>query len=194
VHRNITKESTTLLYVVVYFMNSLLCYYFIGMGVGYALDLVVCSALGVDMYDCVYPTRTARFGHALTSTGIVNVCKAQYINDMRPLDENCKCRLVVCGVGVVITFTFCSTCTSGITRSYLNSIVPREAVASSLITTHNVVYQLTLMKDIRDAIVRDEFPEFVRGFLKNLYHGNLDKVPKWAIDALKEVNISIDHL
>jgi queuine/archaeosine tRNA-ribosyltransferase len=97
-------------------------------------------------------------------------------------------------VCVVLIITFYSTCTSGITRSYLNSIVPREAVASSLITTHNVVYQLTLMKDIRDAIMKDEFPAFVRLFLKNLYHGNLDKVPKWAIDALKEVNINIDHL
>lgn len=61
------------------------------MGVGYAVDLVVCSALGVDMYDCVFPTRTGRFGNALTPKGTVQLRNRRYANDDRPIDPECEC-------------------------------------------------------------------------------------------------------
>lgn len=61
------------------------------MGVGYALDLVVCVALGVDMFDCVFPTRTARFGSALTRFGSMNLTMKKYETDFRPIDEECGC-------------------------------------------------------------------------------------------------------
>jgi queuine tRNA-ribosyltransferase len=61
------------------------------MGVGYAVDLVVCSALGVDMFDCVFPTRTGRFGNALTARGTIQLRNQMYANDSRPIDADCNC-------------------------------------------------------------------------------------------------------
>uniref|UniRef100_A0A670KDM8 Queuine tRNA-ribosyltransferase catalytic subunit 1 n=1 Tax=Podarcis muralis TaxID=64176 RepID=A0A670KDM8_PODMU len=61
------------------------------MGVGYATDLVVCVALGCDMFDCVFPTRTARFGSALVPWGSLQLKNKQYAKDFRPIDENCDC-------------------------------------------------------------------------------------------------------
>jgi tRNA-guanine family transglycosylase len=63
------------------------------MGVGHQVDLVVCSALGVDMFDCVFPTRTARFGTALVfeAPGEINLKKAAYSTDFSPIDPSCTC-------------------------------------------------------------------------------------------------------
>ncbi|KAK1288544.1 hypothetical protein QJS10_CPB19g01369 [Acorus calamus] len=63
------------------------------MGVGYPLDIVVCSALGADMYDCVYPTRTARFGTALVPEGVLKLKHKAMANDDRPIDSSCTCML-----------------------------------------------------------------------------------------------------
>ena len=61
------------------------------MGVGYPVDLVVCVALGVDMFDCVYPTRTARFGVALVHTGTLRIKAKEYANQIEPLEKECNC-------------------------------------------------------------------------------------------------------
>ena len=60
---------------------------------GYAVDLVVCCALGVDMFDCVFPSRTARFGTALVMSGSLNLKQKQFKNDQRPIEEDCNCRV-----------------------------------------------------------------------------------------------------
>ena len=62
------------------------------MGVGYPEDLISCVALGVDMFDCVYPTRTARFGTAFTSHGLIRLRNHHFINDYTPIDHNCTCQ------------------------------------------------------------------------------------------------------
>ncbi|XP_063900490.1 queuine tRNA-ribosyltransferase catalytic subunit 1-like [Zophobas morio] len=141
------------------------------MGVGYATDLVVCSALGVDMYDCVFPTRTARFGVALTSTGSINLSQKKNQVDFVPIEASCSC----------------FTC-ENYTRAYLYSIF-NEEVAKHLITIHNLHYQLNLMSRIRESIISDTFPEFVVQFMKDLYPNN--KYPAWAVDALSSVNITL---
>jgi queuine tRNA-ribosyltransferase len=64
------------------------------MGVGYPLDLVVCSCLGVDMFDCVYPTRTARFGTAFTKKGEIKLKKPDYQSDFTSIDPGCTCSVV----------------------------------------------------------------------------------------------------
>ena len=62
------------------------------MGVGYALDLIVLTALGVDQFDCVFPTRTARFGHALLLNGLtLDVKSGEFQSDLRPVEEGCPC-------------------------------------------------------------------------------------------------------
>jgi queuine tRNA-ribosyltransferase len=61
------------------------------MGVGFPEDLVICVSLGVDMFDCVFPSRTARFGNALTDYGPMKLTSAQYKFDFRKIDEDCDC-------------------------------------------------------------------------------------------------------
>lgn len=143
------------------------------MGVGFAVDLIVCVALGIDMFDCVFPTRTARFGSGLTDTGLISLKNKKYEQDFRPIDEDCDC----------------STC-KHYTRAYLHCIVTLETVACHLVTVHNVAYQLRLMRRIRESIKENHFPEFVKSFMKNLYKS--DPIPKWIIEALAAVNIKFE--
>ncbi|XP_013109721.2 queuine tRNA-ribosyltransferase catalytic subunit [Stomoxys calcitrans] len=142
------------------------------MGVGFAADLVVCVALGIDMFDCVFPTRTARFGCALVMHGQLNLKQKKYALDMAPIDEDCEC----------------STC-KRYTRSYLHHIVTVESVSCSLLSVHNVAFQLRLMRAMRTAIERDQFPEFVKDFMDK--HFIDETVPKWIREALAAVNIHL---
>ena len=61
------------------------------MGVGYPVDLIVCSCLGADMFDCVFPMRTARFGNAFTKYGFMKVRNSEMATDFRPIEEGCQC-------------------------------------------------------------------------------------------------------
>ncbi|ORX97085.1 Queuine tRNA-ribosyltransferase [Basidiobolus meristosporus CBS 931.73] len=143
------------------------------MGVGYAEDLVVCSALGVDMYDCVFPTRTARFGNALLVTGSMNLKNARYANDFRPIDPECPCL----------------TC-KHYTRSYLHTIATKETVGCHLLSIHNIAFQMQLMKRLRQSIVEDRFPEFLRDFMYKRYK-KAGKYPQWIVNALGSVNVEL---
>ena len=140
------------------------------MGVGFASDLVVCVALGIDMFDCVFPTRTARFGCALVRTGQLNLRQKKYSLDLTPIDDKCKC----------------STC-QRYTKAYIHAVI-NDSIMCSLLTIHNVYFQLQLMRDIRRAIEEDKFPEFTIKFFGELYP---EDKPKWIVDALKSVNIEI---
>lgn len=142
------------------------------MGVGFAVDLVVCSALGADMFDCVFPTRTARFGCALTSNGQISLKHSKYKMDFGPIENNC----------------ICSTCKT-YTRAYLHQIISTETVSCSLLSMHNLTYQMQLMKSIRDSIKENKFPEFVQEFMTNMYPNK--NYPQWTIDAFHSVNIDL---
>ncbi|RZF41101.1 hypothetical protein LSTR_LSTR002733 [Laodelphax striatellus] len=143
------------------------------MGVGFASDLVVCVALGIDMFDCVFPTRTARFGCGLTESGQINLKKQAYQCDYRPIEEHCDC----------------STC-QRYTRAYLHSIVTVDTVACHLLTVHNISFQMRLMKSIQKSIEEDEFPEFVRDFMRKCFVNK--EYPEWIVEALSAVNIHLD--
>ena len=145
------------------------------MGVGYAVDLVVCVALGVDMFDCVYPTRTARFGTAITRGGNLSLRQAKFREDYAPIDSDCSCL----------------TCKT-YTRAYLHSIVTRETVGCHLLTIHNICFQLQLMRDVQKSIINSTFPSFVKSFLSGWY-GSVDPntYPRWVIEALSAVNITL---
>lgn len=142
------------------------------MGVGFAVDLVICSALGVDMFDCVFPTRTARFGCALTMTGQINLKKPKYAKDLNPIDKDC----------------WCNTC-KNYSRAYLNKIVNSLPVASTLLTEHNVTFQMRLMEEIRNSVSENRFPKFVESFMLGLYPDK--EYPSWIRDSLKAVNIEL---
>jgi len=146
------------------------------MGVGHQVDLVVCVALGSDMFDCVFPTRTARFGSALVfeHPGELNLKKANFKTDFRPIDEHCQC----------------STC-KNYTRAYLHTIVTKEPSACSLVSIHNVAHQLSLMKKARQAIIEDTFPDFVAQFMINLFPDK--NYPSWAQQGLSSVGINLPN-
>ena len=114
------------------------------MGVGTPEDLVEGVRRGIDMFDCVMPTRHARNGHLFTSTGVVKIRNAQYESDTRPLDEACGCY----------------TC-ANYTRSYLRHLDRcGEILAARLGTIHNLYFYISLMKSIREAIDQSRFDEF----------------------------------
>ena len=106
------------------------------MGVGTPQDLVYGVACGIDMFDCVLPTRNARNGWLYTSTGIIKIRNAKYRKDTRPLDEHCKC-----------------PCCLNFSRSYLRHLHQvKEPLSARLCTIHNIHYYLTLMKRIQESI------------------------------------------
>ncbi|CAG4968250.1 unnamed protein product [Colias eurytheme] len=145
------------------------------MGVGVAIDLVICVALGVDMFDCVFPTRTARFGCALVNKGQLNLKQKQYETDLNPIDKDCTC----------------STCKT-YTRAYLHCIVSVETVACHLISVHNIAFQMRLMRTMRDNIEKGTFPEFVKNFVNELYPDK--QFPTWVVNSLASVGINILEL
>ena len=140
-------------------------------GVGFANDMVVAIALGIDMFDCVFPTRTARFGCGLVRTGQLNLRNKKYETDLSPIDERCKC----------------STCKT-YSKAYIHSIINESSLMSSLLSVHNVYFQLQLMREIREAISENKFPQFVKDFMDELYP---DEKPKWIVESLASVNIDV---
>jgi queuine tRNA-ribosyltransferase len=118
------------------------------MGVGTPEDLVDSVRRGIDMFDCVMPTRHARNGHLFTSSGVLKIRNAQFEADTRPLDESCQCY----------------TCTH-YTRSYLRHLDKcGEILAARLGTIHNLFHYLSLMQTMRDAIAEQRFDHFVAEF------------------------------
>ena len=122
------------------------------MGVGTPEDLVEAVALGVDMFDCVLPTRNGRTGQAFTSRGKLNIKNAQWAKDQRPLDEACQC----------------SVCRRH-TRAYLRHLyLSGEMLASILLTHHNLAFFLDTMRRVRQSIRSGVFPIFRREFTERL--------------------------
>jgi len=114
------------------------------MGVGTPEDLVNAVSCGIDMFDCVLPTRNARNGWLYTSTGVVKIRNAQYEEDTRPLDEECSC----------------DTC-QNYSRSYLRHLLRNnEILGSRLNTQHNLHFYINLMREMREAIANQEFGQF----------------------------------
>jgi queuine tRNA-ribosyltransferase len=125
------------------------------MGVGTPEDLVDGVAAGVDMFDCVMPTRNARNGHLFTRFGDLRLRNARYKTDERPIDETCSC----------------TTC-HGFSRAYLHHLDRcGEMLGPMLTSIHNLHYYLNLMKEVREALDRGEFATFVRRFREDRGRG-----------------------
>jgi queuine tRNA-ribosyltransferase len=118
------------------------------MGVGTPEDLVEAVCRGIDMFDCVMPTRNARNGHLFTTFGVVKIRNAQYEFDTKPIDENCDCY----------------TC-QNYSRAYLRHLDKcQEMLGSRLNTIHNLHYYLSLMQGLREAIAAKQLSTFVAQF------------------------------
>jgi queuine tRNA-ribosyltransferase len=122
------------------------------MGVGTPEDLVESVARGVDMFDCVLPTRNGRNGQAFTSKGKINIKNARWTDDTKPLDEECGC----------------SVCRRH-SRAYLRHLfLAGEMLSSILLTHHNLAFFLDTMRRVRQSIRSDDFQKFQREFIEGL--------------------------
>jgi queuine tRNA-ribosyltransferase len=122
------------------------------MGVGTPEDLVEAVARGVDMFDCVIPTRNGRTGSAFTSRGKLNIRNSRFVDDPNPLDPDCTC----------------SVCTR-YSLSYLRHLYQAgEMGASTLISHHNLAFFLDTMRRVRQSISSGTFSRFRREFLSKL--------------------------
>ena len=116
------------------------------MGVGTPLDIVRAVQLGVDMFDCVIPTRHARNGYLYTSKGIVKIRNSENKDNLAPIDDNCSCY----------------TCTN-FSRSYLHHLdKTKEMLGSTLNTIHNLHYYLNLMRNLRLSIEQGTLQTFIK--------------------------------
>ena len=130
------------------------------MGVGKPSDIVGAVKRGIDMMDCVLPSRSGRTGQAFTHRGVVNIKNSRHQNDPRPLDFSCKC----------------PAC-KNYSRAYLHHVFKsQEIISSMLLTWHNLHYYQNLMDEIRTAILNKNFAEFELNFHENLRLGDLEPI------------------
>ncbi len=121
------------------------------MGLGRPQDIVNLVEEGIDMFDCVLPTRSGRFGRAYTYNGIVILKNSKYINDFSPIEQGCKC----------------FACTH-YSRAFLRHlIIADEILGITMVSLHNVYFYINLFEKIRDAILNDKFSQWKQQFLEN---------------------------
>ena len=120
------------------------------MGVGEPLDMLESIEKGVDMFDCVLPTRLARHGNAFTQHGKINLKNAKYKEDFHPLDEHCDCY----------------TC-KNYTKAYIRHLITaKETLGGRLLSIHNIRFLIKLMEGAREAIKNNKYKEYKENFLK----------------------------
>ena len=125
------------------------------MGVGSPDALIECSIRGIDMFDCVLPTRIARNGTCMTSHGRVTIKNAKYAEDLGPLDENCDCY----------------TC-KNYSRAYIRHLIKAEETFGIRLTTyHNLHFYLQIMKEMRESIEENRFLEWKSEFIRDRSRG-----------------------
>ena len=121
------------------------------LGIGEPEDLFMGVENGVDLFDCVGPTRIARNGSLFTRFGKINLLNEKYKNDFSPIEDDCKC----------------STC-KNYTKAYLSHLFrSKEMLGATLATIHNVYFINKLVQDMRTSILENRFTEFKNSFLKD---------------------------
>ena len=135
------------------------------MGVGKPSDIVGAVLRGIDMFDCVMPTRSGRTAQAFTRRGTVNLRNARHMDDPRPLDEHCTC----------------PACRN-YSRAYLHHLVrAEEMLGPMLLTWHNIQYYQDLTAGLRDAIANGTTQQFVADFEAGQALGDLEEVPVYGL-------------
>jgi len=172
------------------------------MGVGYPEDLVVCVALGVDMFDCVYPCRTARFGTALVEDGTMKLKHSQFETDTHCMDDTLRETNKVWWDHSMPQEQLSGSqettqggsqpdeySTNQYSRAYMNRVAARESAGCNVTTQHNIRYMMQLMKEMREAIREERFEKYVQDFFTR--HHPKGDYPAWAVTALRSVNIEL---
>ena len=125
------------------------------MGIGEPIDIIEGVIRGIDIFDCVLPTRIARHGQVFTKHGKMNLNNSKYREDFSPIDKECDC------------YT-CKNYTKAYLRHLLNT---GEMLGGRLLSIHNIRYLIRLTEEIREAIKEDRLLEFKDNFVKDYYHG-----------------------
>ena len=129
------------------------------MGVGYPKDIIESVRLGVDMFDCVIPTRSGRTGKIFTKTGTLNIKNARHKNDPRPIEEGCSCKV----------------CSNKVSRAYLHHLFnTNEMLGSIYLTIHNISHYIQLMSNLRSAINDNNFKETSNYLLNQYKKGDIE--------------------
>ena len=144
------------------------------MGVGHPIDILVCVALGCDQFDCVWPTRIARTGTALVRDPRREVVLKTKVTDPEilkgPLDKTCNCH----------------TCRN-YSYGYIQMMIKNKASSvCTMVSVHNIAHHKQFMLEIRESLMKNRFPDFVRFYLKQV-----DYYPRWALDAFEKVGIEV---
>jgi queuine tRNA-ribosyltransferase len=127
------------------------------MGVGRPQDIVEAVRRGIDMFDCVMPTRNARNGFLFTRTGTLRIRNARYAQDTRVIEDGCGCY----------------TCSNGFSRAYLRHLDRcNEILGCQLATMHNLHFYLTLMRELREAIEARKLDDHIAEFYARLHGGD----------------------
>ena len=129
------------------------------MGVGYPKDIIEAVRLGVDMFDCVIPTRSGRTGKIFTKTGTLNIKNARHKNDPRPIEEGCSCKV----------------CSNKVSRAYLHHLFnTNEMLGSIYLTIHNISHYIQLMSNLRSAINDNNYKETSNYLLNQYKKGDIE--------------------
>jgi len=129
------------------------------MGVGYPKDIIEAVKLGVDMFDCVIPTRSGRTGKIFTKTGTLNIKNSRHKNDPRPVEEECSCKI----------------CSNKISRAYLHHLFnTNEMLGTIYLTIHNINHYIQLMSILRTAINSNNFNETSNYLLNQYKKGDIE--------------------
>lgn len=128
------------------------------MGVGDPIDLIENTMRGIDIFDCVAPTRLARHGHAYTKKGKINIKNSQYKEDFSGIESDCNC--YAC---------------KNYSKAYIRHLLSvKESFGGRLLSIHNIQFLINLMKEIRDNIKTDTLEEFRDNFIHNYYGDNYE--------------------
>jgi len=126
------------------------------MGVGEPIDILEGVSRGIDMFDCVLPTRLARHGHAFTREGKINLKNAKYKEDFTPVDNSCDCE-----------------CCRHYTKAYIRHLITaNETLGQRLLSIHNLRFLIKLTEEIRESIKEDKFNEYKEKFISKYKNNN----------------------
>ena len=129
------------------------------MGVGYPKDIIEAVNLGIDMFDCVIPTRSGRTGKVFTKNGTLNIKNSRHKNDPRPIEDGCSCKV----------------CSNNISRAYLYHLFnTREMLGTTYLTIHNINHYILLMSKLRKSINNNNFNETSKFLLNEYKKGDIE--------------------
>lgn len=142
------------------------------MGIGYAEDCIISALLGADMFDCVFATRTARFGTVFTKYGMLKIKKDANLTNFGPLCPDCTCY----------------TC-KNYSLAYLTSLIRKDNSALQLLSIHNIHFLIHNLRNLRQSIIEGNTEEFAKSFFTNYYRDT--EVPNWITNALNHCEIKL---